>query len=63
VLERLAVNAKAATVLGAIPASSGTVESEGRQIKQVFITHIKRKNPKSPPLIKMKMRQSTIDRK
>jgi hypothetical protein len=31
-LERLAVNAKVATVLGgSIPASSDTVESEGRQ--------------------------------
>jgi hypothetical protein len=29
-LERLAVNAKVATVLGSIPASSDTLESEGR---------------------------------
>jgi hypothetical protein len=28
----LAVNAKVATVFGSIPASSGTVESEGRQM-------------------------------
>jgi len=28
------VNAKVATVLGSIPASSDTVESEGRQMKQ-----------------------------
>ncbi len=33
-LEGLAVNAKVATVLGSIPSSSDTVESEGRQIKQ-----------------------------
>ncbi len=33
-LERLAVNAKVATVLGSILASSDTVESEGRQMKQ-----------------------------
>jgi len=33
-LERLAVNAKVATVLGSIPSSSDTVESEGRQMKQ-----------------------------
>ncbi len=33
-LERLAVNAKVAIVLGSIPASSDTVESDGRQIKQ-----------------------------
>jgi hypothetical protein len=33
-LKRLDVNAKVATVLGLIPASSDTVESEGRQIKQ-----------------------------
>ncbi len=30
--ERLIANAKVATVLGSIPASSDTVESEGRQI-------------------------------
>jgi hypothetical protein len=30
-----------ATVLGSIPASSDTVESEGRQIKQCWITYIK----------------------
>ncbi len=33
-LKRLDVNAKVATVLGSIPASSDTRESEGRQIKQ-----------------------------
>jgi hypothetical protein len=33
-IEHLAVNAKVATVLGSIPASSDTVESEGRQMKQ-----------------------------
>ncbi len=32
--ERLTANAKVATVLGSIPASSDTVESEGRQMKQ-----------------------------
>ncbi len=32
-LERLTAYAVVATVLGSIPASSGTVESEGRQIK------------------------------
>ena len=35
-LERLAVNAKG---LGSIPASSDTVESEGRQMKQCLITY------------------------
>ncbi len=44
-LERLAVNA--AAVLGSIPASSGTLESEGRQMKQYWIALIKRKNQKS----------------
>ena len=34
VIECLAVNAKVAIVLGSIPASSDTVESEGRQMKQ-----------------------------
>ncbi len=33
-LERLTANALVATVLGSIPASVGTVESEGRQMKQ-----------------------------
>jgi hypothetical protein len=33
-LERLTVNAVVATVLGSIPASSDTVESKGRQMKQ-----------------------------
>ncbi len=47
--ERLAVNAKVATVLGSIPASSDTVESEGWQMKQCWITYIKIKNPKNPP--------------
>ncbi len=39
-----------ATVLGSIPASSDTVESEGRQMKQYFISYIKRKKKKNPPL-------------
>jgi hypothetical protein len=33
-LERLTANAKIATVLGSIPASSVTAESEGKQMKQ-----------------------------
>jgi len=33
-LDRLAVDAKIATVLGSILASTDTVESEGRQMKQ-----------------------------
>ncbi len=35
-------NAEVATVLGSIPASSGTVESEGRQIKHCWIKNIKK---------------------
>jgi hypothetical protein len=46
-LERLAVNGKVATVLGSIPASSDSVESEGRQMRQCWITYIKIKNPKN----------------
>jgi hypothetical protein len=49
-LERQAVNAIVATVLGSIPASSDTVESERRQMKHCRITYIKRKKPKIPPL-------------
>ncbi len=43
-LERLVVNAKVATVLGWIPASSDTVESGGGrgQMKQFWITYIKK---------------------
>jgi hypothetical protein len=33
-LERLTANAMVATVLGSIPASSDTVESEGQKMKQ-----------------------------
>ncbi len=33
-LKRLTANAEVAEVLGSIPASSDTVESEGRQMKQ-----------------------------
>ncbi len=33
-LERLTANAEVVTVLGSIPASSDTMESEGRQTKQ-----------------------------
>jgi hypothetical protein len=33
-LKRLAANAEVAIVLGSIPASSNTMESEGRQMKQ-----------------------------
>ncbi len=50
VRERLAVNAKVATVMGSIPASPDTVESEGQQMKQCWVTYIKRKNKKNPPL-------------
>ncbi len=45
-LERLTANAQVATVLGSIPASVGTVESEGRQMKQCWILYEqKEKNP------------------
>jgi hypothetical protein len=45
-LERLTVNVAVATVLGSIPASSDTAESEGRQMKQCWISYItKSKNP------------------
>ncbi len=52
-LERLAVNAKGATVMGSIPESSDTVESEGRQMKQCWI---KKKNPKIPVLEVLEVR-------
>jgi hypothetical protein len=49
-LERLAVYAQVATVLGSIPASSDIVESEGQQMKQCLVTFIKRKKQKNPLL-------------
>jgi hypothetical protein len=53
VLERLAVNAKVATVLGSIPASSDTVESVWRQIEAVFNNvRKKKKNPQKSPINK-----------
>ncbi len=50
-LERLTANAVVATVLDSISASSDTVESEGRQMKQCWISYIK-KIPKKFPCIK-----------
>ncbi len=41
-LELLTANAIVATVLGSIPASSDTVESEGRQMKQCQKSYIKK---------------------
>ncbi len=49
-LERLTANAVVATVLSSTPASSDTVVSEGRQMKQCWVSYIKKeKNPKKPP--------------
>ncbi len=45
-LKRLTANV--ATVLDSIPASSDTVESEGRQMKQCWIAYIKIKNKIKP---------------
>ncbi len=45
-LERLTASAEVATVLGSIPASTDTVESEGRQMKQRWKQNIEKKNPK-----------------
>jgi len=45
-IERVTANAEVATVLGSIPASSNTVESEGRQMKAVMNKVLKNlKNP------------------
>jgi hypothetical protein len=46
-LERLTVNNEVATGLGSIPASSDTVESEGRQMNQCGIQYKEEK--KIPP--------------
>jgi hypothetical protein len=51
-LERLSASAKVATVLGSIPASSDTVEFEGRKMKQCWIKYnMWRKKSKKPPVI------------
>ncbi len=44
-------HAEVATVLGSIPASSDTVESKGRQLKQSWIQYKEKKPKKSPVLI------------
>jgi hypothetical protein len=49
-LERLTDNAEVATVLGSIPASSDTVESEGRQRKQCWIQNIENVFSNNPPV-------------
>jgi len=59
-LERLTAYAPVATVLGSIPASVGTVESEGRQMKQCCILYGK-KEKKSPPKIKNKNKKIKKD--
>ncbi len=47
-LERLTANAKVATFLGSIPASSDTGEIEGRQTKQCWWKYFQN-SPKNPP--------------
>ncbi len=47
-LERLTANIEVATVLGSIPASSDTVESEGPQMKQCWIQYNKKCKKISP---------------
>jgi hypothetical protein len=49
-LDRLTANALVATVLGSIPASSDTVESEGLQMKQCRKKYIHKKIKKIPLL-------------
>ncbi len=41
-LNKYAANVKVATVLGSIPESSDTVESEGQQMKQCGMKYIKK---------------------
>ncbi len=55
-LERLTTNAVVATVLGSILASSDTVESEGRQMKQCC-----KKKEKNPPLFSSVIQYNTDD--
>jgi hypothetical protein len=44
---------RVATVLGSILASSDTVESEGRQMKQCLILYIEEKKSKKSPSVKL----------
>ncbi len=41
-LKRLTTNSVVATIMGSIQASSGTVESEGQQMKQCRMSYIKK---------------------
>ncbi len=50
VIRASTANAEVATVLGSIRASSDTVKSEGRQMKQCWIQFIEKKNKKIPLL-------------
>ncbi len=43
-------NAEVATVLGSIPASSDTVETEGRQMKQCWIQYLEKNILKNLPV-------------
>ncbi len=52
-LERLTANAVVATVLGSIPATSDTVESEGRQMEQCRISYIKKEKLQKSPFRKL----------
>ncbi len=56
-LERLTANAPVATVLGSIPASVGTVESEGRQMKQCWILYGKKREKIPQKNIKKKKKK------
>jgi len=60
-VDELTATAKVATVLGSIPASSDSVESEGRQMKQCWINYIK--NPKNPPVSIIKNKKLLIKKK
>ncbi len=51
-VKRLTANAKVATALGLIPASSDAVESEGAADEAVLNTELREKNPKNPPVKK-----------
>jgi hypothetical protein len=53
-LERLNASSKFATVLGSIPASSDTVDYEGRQTKQCGIKYKKIQKIKAKTAVKRK---------
>jgi hypothetical protein len=59
-LYKSTANAPVATVLGSIPASVGTVESEGRQMKQCWILYEQKEKNSPKKILKKKSTKNTL---